>query len=181
MQVLTLQLFSSSAFTIMVPHFFPGIPLWTTPTTKQLQVSEGSTLTLVTSFRWHYCLSASLLKSRGGVLWKHLRYPDRYFCLDIGCLVCTLYQSMETSSLKATSSINLKHGGTDSISVRLKLVLLDAIFENLFLKRSTLRPKRQIYVTKNCHDVAPPTCRSSHHHLTCSPESLRTAPVVSPC
>lgn len=27
--LLTLQLFSSSAFTIMVPHFFPWMPLWT--------------------------------------------------------------------------------------------------------------------------------------------------------
>lgn len=27
MSILTLQLFSSSAFTIIVPHFFPGIPL----------------------------------------------------------------------------------------------------------------------------------------------------------
>lgn len=28
--IITLQLFSSSAFTIMVPHFFPWMPLFTT-------------------------------------------------------------------------------------------------------------------------------------------------------
>lgn len=32
--ILTLQLFSSSAFTIMVPHFFPWMPLYTWHKTK---------------------------------------------------------------------------------------------------------------------------------------------------
>lgn len=39
--LLTLQLFSSSAFTMIVPHFFPGIPLWTTHTTNHSRRLRG--------------------------------------------------------------------------------------------------------------------------------------------